>query len=332
MGNKNRAKNRKHHNGGPKPQAGVVPVKHWDDPEQRVVLMVTTRTTGRWTFPKGSIKSSENAEAAAVREAKEEAGVIGTCSARLGTFKDGDKNNQQITYFLMNVTEQLQEFDEAGVRKLEWVSLEKAEEMAEKKFVKDVVTELKKRVGQVPVETPKAEEEKKAEPESATAAATGTAAAVKTESTKVENKASSASEKISEAVKPAEEKAKAAAEEVKGKAPEPVKKAVEEAEKKVEEVTKEAETKVEEATKDVEQKVKEVKDKAPEPAKGAVETVEKKATEAKTEVAKQVDAAEKKVEAVAKTSAAKPESSGDQSNPPIRADKASTNSSCCVIL
>ena len=50
--------------------------------------VVTSRRTGRWVFPKGSVAAGMTAPAAAAREAMEEAGVIGLADAvPIGSFR-----------------------------------------------------------------------------------------------------------------------------------------------------------------------------------------------------------------------------------------------------
>lgn len=56
-------------------QAGVIPYLSGADGLQ--LAMVTSRRTGRWVFPKGSIDPGMTPQQAAVQEAMEEAGLIG---------------------------------------------------------------------------------------------------------------------------------------------------------------------------------------------------------------------------------------------------------------
>jgi 8-oxo-dGTP pyrophosphatase MutT (NUDIX family) len=56
-------------------QSGSIVIR-LDGKEPRVLLVTAKRDPKRWIFPKGHIESGETAEAAAVRETREEAGVI----------------------------------------------------------------------------------------------------------------------------------------------------------------------------------------------------------------------------------------------------------------
>lgn len=50
--------------------------------ERREYLLVTSRRTGRWIFPKGSAEGDEAPWEAALREAGEEAGIVGMPAGR----------------------------------------------------------------------------------------------------------------------------------------------------------------------------------------------------------------------------------------------------------
>jgi 8-oxo-dGTP pyrophosphatase MutT (NUDIX family) len=56
-------------------QSGAIVVR-LDKDEPRVLLVTGRRNPKRWIFPKGHIEKGETAEEAALREAREEAGVI----------------------------------------------------------------------------------------------------------------------------------------------------------------------------------------------------------------------------------------------------------------
>jgi 8-oxo-dGTP pyrophosphatase MutT (NUDIX family) len=57
-------------------QSGAIVVR-LDTDEPQVLLVTAKRNPKRWIFPKGHIERGETAEEAALREAREEAGVVG---------------------------------------------------------------------------------------------------------------------------------------------------------------------------------------------------------------------------------------------------------------
>lgn len=67
-------------------QSGSIVVR-LDGKEPRVLLVTAKRDPQRWIFPKGHIEPGETAEAAAVRETREEAGVVGKLIGPAGTIE-----------------------------------------------------------------------------------------------------------------------------------------------------------------------------------------------------------------------------------------------------
>jgi len=72
----------------------------------RVLVVSSRHLPGRWLFPKGHIDKGEKAGAAALREAGEEAGVVGTVIQRLDPaleFRYAGKN-YRVRYFVIEWT------------------------------------------------------------------------------------------------------------------------------------------------------------------------------------------------------------------------------------
>jgi 8-oxo-dGTP pyrophosphatase MutT (NUDIX family) len=97
--------------------------------EGRVVfLLVTSRKTGRWIFPKGSISAGLTPWDSAAKEAMEEAGVIGPIEpVAICSYVNLDKDVPvTIDLYPMLVESQLNEWKEKGQRLRHWVLLEEA--------------------------------------------------------------------------------------------------------------------------------------------------------------------------------------------------------------
>jgi len=76
--------------------------------EPRVLLVTARRNPNNWIFPKGHIEDGESRKDAAVREAREEAGVDGKVAGRAGSmsFTFGD-NRYRVHYFVVTTSDAL---------------------------------------------------------------------------------------------------------------------------------------------------------------------------------------------------------------------------------
>ena len=110
---------------GPR-QSGALPYTVIDG--RVVFLLVTSRRTGRWIFPKGSISTGMTAWDSAAKEAFEEAGVVGEIgSEAVGTYQNTDKGLLvDIDLYPLKVSEQLDNWDEMDQRLRHWVLLAEA--------------------------------------------------------------------------------------------------------------------------------------------------------------------------------------------------------------
>jgi 8-oxo-dGTP pyrophosphatase MutT (NUDIX family) len=85
-------------------QSGAIVVR-LDSKEPRVLLVTSRRNPRKWIFPKGHIEKKETAEAAALREAKEEAGVAGKLLGPAGVLEYGFFGvKARVEYFLAVLT------------------------------------------------------------------------------------------------------------------------------------------------------------------------------------------------------------------------------------
>lgn len=94
--------------------------------ENRVVfLLVTSRRTGRWIFPKGSISTGMSAWDSAAKEALEEAGVTGEIGIEpIGRYQNSDKGMLvDVDLYPLRVDAQHDTWDEMDQRLRHWALL-----------------------------------------------------------------------------------------------------------------------------------------------------------------------------------------------------------------
>ena len=82
-------------------QAGSI-VFRLDSKEPQVLLVTARRNPRNWIFPKGHIEKGETPEEAALRETREEAGIIGDLIAPAGILEYGFLGAKaRVEYFLV---------------------------------------------------------------------------------------------------------------------------------------------------------------------------------------------------------------------------------------
>lgn len=96
--------------------------------EQITYLLITSRGTGKWIFPKGTLLPGTDPRQMAACEAREEAGVAGSMAPEpIGTYRDwkkrdGGKIAIEVALFPMLVEEQFNDWEEAKQRHRHWVT------------------------------------------------------------------------------------------------------------------------------------------------------------------------------------------------------------------
>ncbi|MHC2484883.1 NUDIX hydrolase [Rhizobium leguminosarum] len=94
------------------------------------ILFVGSRRNGRCGIPKGRVEDGEASSAAALREAFEEAGVVGIVDETVfGSFsyrKDTGPNHYRVAVHLLQVLGIADEFPEKSIRKTRWFPLKDA--------------------------------------------------------------------------------------------------------------------------------------------------------------------------------------------------------------
>lgn len=102
------------------------------------VLLVTSRTSGRWVLPKGWAEKGEDAAVAASREAFEEAGIVGSASPEpIGSYLYAKKRRNgrlapiRVEVFPMEAASVAADWPEKNMRRQVWVSPLAASTMVE---------------------------------------------------------------------------------------------------------------------------------------------------------------------------------------------------------
>ncbi|WP_110731124.1 MULTISPECIES: NUDIX hydrolase [unclassified Rhizobium] len=120
------------------------------------VLLVSSRRSGRWGLPKGHIEAGETSNAAAQREAFEEAGVRGSASEMsFGSFtytKDSVDKLFHVTVHLIDTHSVARCYPEKALRAKRWFSLEDAARHVGQAGLRELIHELVQSNGPGPPE------------------------------------------------------------------------------------------------------------------------------------------------------------------------------------
>ena len=117
-----------------------------------VFLLVTSRRSGRWIVPKGSIVTGETPWRSAELEALEEAGVEGIVDPEpIGTYRTIKKSGLtrhvvEVDLYALCVIKQHNTWLEQGKRHRHWVLLREAKRLLSDPALAGLVTELSRRV------------------------------------------------------------------------------------------------------------------------------------------------------------------------------------------
>jgi 8-oxo-dGTP pyrophosphatase MutT (NUDIX family) len=107
-------------------KAAVIPYRVRRD--RLEVALVTTVRGKRWIVPKGWVDEGERPRDAAIREAEEEAGLLGVVARKpLGRYRHVDGNGSWLVdVYAMRVTDVLEHWGEAKVRRRRWMPISDA--------------------------------------------------------------------------------------------------------------------------------------------------------------------------------------------------------------
>lgn len=127
-------------------QSGALP---YTVVENRIVfLLVTSRRTGRWIFPKGSISTGMTPWDSAAKEALEEAGVTGEIAVEpVGTYQNSDKGMLvDIDLYPLRVDAQQDSWDEMDQRLRHWALLAEARRLLADRSLSRIAEALHKQL------------------------------------------------------------------------------------------------------------------------------------------------------------------------------------------
>jgi 8-oxo-dGTP pyrophosphatase MutT (NUDIX family) len=115
-----------------------------------LVLLVTSRETGRWVIPKGWPRPDREDWLSATEEAREEAGVIGKADpTSIGSFTYHKRQTTgtiqvQVAVYRLEVTEELAAWPECNERQRCWFSLSEAAAAVAEPELRVLITELRR--------------------------------------------------------------------------------------------------------------------------------------------------------------------------------------------
>src|SRR5262249_28078431 len=126
-------------------QAAAIPYR-WNDGRLEIAV-ITRRQGAAWIVPKGHVEPGETPRQSALREASEEAGLLG----RLGPRPCGSYRYQKgsephlVMVFLLRVTKQLRRWSEDDFRQRKWLRLDRAIERVRERGLRHILRDLRRR-------------------------------------------------------------------------------------------------------------------------------------------------------------------------------------------
>lgn len=124
------------HEKKPRKQSGVIPYRKKKDGTIELLLIRTTHA-GNWGLPKGGVEPGMTPLDSALKEAMEEAGVLGKPKDFVDIMryvKGKTGREQHVEWFIMKVKTMLTEYDEALTRERKWFKADKALRKLDKKL------------------------------------------------------------------------------------------------------------------------------------------------------------------------------------------------------
>ncbi len=119
-------------------QVGVIPYRKVGDEVE--VLLITSRSRGRWIVPKGNVEDGLGVKGSAHLEALEEAGVEGWLERPpLGTYEHGDPPETTVQVYLMSVDNLHDDWEESDERARKWMPLGDARETVDESGLRELL-------------------------------------------------------------------------------------------------------------------------------------------------------------------------------------------------
>jgi 8-oxo-dGTP pyrophosphatase MutT (NUDIX family) len=131
-------------------QAGAIPYTVLEG--RAVFLIITSRRTGRWIFPKGGVIEGMTPWDSAAREAFEEAGIEGEIeTAPIGTYRDSKTLGIrrlliEVDLYPLRLVRQLDDWPEMRNRNRHWVILPEARRLLSNPGMADLAAVLDRRL------------------------------------------------------------------------------------------------------------------------------------------------------------------------------------------
>ena len=126
-------------------QSGAVLIR-LDSKEPKVLLVTSKRNRQNWIFPKGHIEKGETPEIAALREALEEAGVVGRLVGPAGVLEYGFLGAKaRVDYFVALFTREAGPPENGRARR--WCALDEALELLSHKSTRKLLRKVWKDLG-----------------------------------------------------------------------------------------------------------------------------------------------------------------------------------------
>lgn len=123
-------------------QSGVIPFKIENGIIK--VLLITSRRSKKWIFPKGIIEPELTPQISAEEEAYEEAGVSGLIiDEEIGSYEVNKWGGTcTVTMFPLKVDKTHEDWPESFFRKRKWVNIKQAKQLITKTEISDLLEKL----------------------------------------------------------------------------------------------------------------------------------------------------------------------------------------------